>query len=355
MRKSSLYTTYIAVIVLLPLLFTSCRQKKEEAVVTDQTKDSLYLSEAQIQLANITLAEARVGTIGQQFLLTGVLKLDEESVNSISSGIPGRIEKLYYKNTGEVIDTGVPLYEFYSEELIALQREYKALFDNNWNYVGKIDRTVSVENRLLLFGMRPWQLNALLKNRNLLQTVTVCSSRRGIIRSVNVTEGQYVEIGQQIYELADDSRIWVEAQVYPNELKYLAVGMPAEVVVPMAGDLRIPNRISFINPAFEPGSNVTLVRAIISNPGKQLHPGMHALISVETQKSKGIIIPASAVLIESRGSVIWVRNEDGSFSSRIITTGIQSADSVLVTSGLKESEQVVISGVYLLNSEKERM
>jgi len=340
--------------VLLPvfMLLYSCQQKEVSLSEPVVARTNLMLSEAQMQLANIQIAEVSSGEIGRELLLTGVLKIDEQSVVSISSRTAGRIQKLYLKNTGEPVKKGDPLYDFYSEELLTLQREYKSLQDNNWNFLGRSDRSIAVENKLLLQGMLPSQIAQLKTSKYLFPVITIYSTESGIIRSVNVTEGQYVDVGQQIYELADNAKIWAEAQVYPNELPYISVGMAADVIVPVAGNLHIPNRISFINPAFEPGSNVTLVRAIINNPGKLLHPGMHALISIQTQKDKGIVIPASAVLIEKQGSLVWVQNEDGSFIRKKIKTGIQSADSVLVLSGLNESEKLVVSGVYLLNSEK---
>ena len=78
---------------------------------------------------------------------------------------------------------------------------------------------------------------------------------------------------------------------------------------------------------------------------------MLALLSVQAEKSKGIVIPASALLIDRQGKIVWVQQEDGSFVSKMVTTGIQTADSVLILSGLEQSEKIVTSGAYLLNSE----
>ena len=58
------------------------------------------LSDAQLQLANISTAVARTGTIGQELSLTAVLKVNEQSAATVSSRVSGRIEKLYFRNTG---------------------------------------------------------------------------------------------------------------------------------------------------------------------------------------------------------------------------------------------------------------
>jgi membrane fusion protein, copper/silver efflux system len=345
MRLCLILTLIVAVLI-------SCSREETNYPVLAPEKKGFILSEAQMQLANITVAEARKGVISNEVLLTGILKVNEQSVASISSSVAGRIQKLYFKNTGDLVNKEAALYDLYSEDLLALEREFKAIQDNNWNSQRRSDISLAAENKLLLAGMLPSQIAEIYKTRALSPIVTIYSPERGLIRSVNITEGQYVNIGENLFELADDSKLWVEAQVYPNELQLLKPGTHAEVIIPGAGEMHIPNRISFINPAFEPGTNITIVRAIIDNPGKMLHPGMLALMSIHTDQSEGIIIPASALLVDKLGSHVWIRNEDGTFESRNVKTGIQSPDSVLVVDGLQGSEQVVVSGSYLLNSER---
>jgi Cu(I)/Ag(I) efflux system membrane fusion protein len=90
---------------------------------------------------------------------------------------------------------------------------------------------------------------------------------------------------------------------------------------------------------------------VINNPDNKLYPGMLALLYVQTKVRHGIIIPSSAVLTGSEGDRVWVRDENGDFSGRMVTTGTQSEDSILVISGLEKSEMIVYTGAYLLNSE----
>lgn len=352
MIRSTYKTGFLTTILIISGLLFSCNQQSEQQKPVSETiTTGITLSAAQIQLANIKVAPVTHGSIGHQLLLSSVLKVDEQSTITISAAIAGRIQKLLFKNTGEIVNQGDPLYEFYSEALLALEREYLSLESNNWNLNGRFDRSLALESKLLQLGLLPSQIKDIQKNRIISPAITIYSKTRGIVRSIDVTEGQYVNIGQQLLELADDSKLWVEAQVYPNELQLLKTGMPVDVMFPIAGDLHIQSSINFINPAFEPGSNITLIRAIINNPLKKLYPGMLALLSVQTQKIKGVVIPASALLIDKQGKIVWIQQEDGSFTSKMVTTGIQTADSVLILSGLKQTEKIVISGAYLLNSE----
>jgi membrane fusion protein, copper/silver efflux system len=348
--RFKLIVTMISGFILL--ITFSCKMKPEQMIEGDSgINKNIRLSDAQIQLANINTAEAREGSIGRKLSLTGVLKVNEQSAITISARVPGRIEKLFFKNTGETVAKGEKLYEFYSDDLISVQREYFTLQSNNWNFTRRYEPSLALENKLLIMGMIPSQIQQLAKDGKILFTVTIYSPASGKIRSVNVSEGQYVAEGQQMFELAEDSNLWVEAQVYPDEIKFLKPGMPANVKVPAAGEFTLNSRISFINPSFEAGKNITLVRAVIRNPESKLYPGMFAIMDIQTQSSHGIIIPSSAIISGTDGDRVWVMEENGEFSGRVVTTGLQSGDSVLVLSGIDKPEKIVTSGAYLLNSE----
>jgi Cu(I)/Ag(I) efflux system membrane fusion protein len=352
MIKDIRIKSFASLIPMFCFLMFSCQQKHKQSVMEDLTPvNSIMLSEAQIQLANIKVAEIDEGVIGDRLLITGVLKVNEQSAVNISSRSKGRIQKLFLKNTGETVRKGDPLYQFYGDELVAAEREYFNLESSNWNYNGRYEPSLALENKLLLLGMLPSQIAQLKKDGKILFSVTICSPVQGTIRSISITEGQYINEGQTLFSLADDSKLWVEAPVYPDELQYLKVGMPATVIVPNEGNIPVTGTICFINPSHEQGKNVTLIRMQIDNSDRKLYPGMLAYVGIQTQQTRGIVLPASAVITDKTGCRVWIRNEDGSFSGRTVTTGIQSNDSILILSGLDNSERIVTSGAYLLNSE----
>ena len=352
MRKDVRIMKFASIILMMYFLLGSCGQHQKQIASEDQTPvNSIMLSEAQIQLANIKVAEINEGVIGDNLLLTGVLKVNEQSTLNISARTKGRIQKLYIKNTGETVSKGDQLYQFYGDELVAAEREYFNLESSNWNYNGRYEPSLALENKLLLLGMLPSQIAKLRKDGKILFSVTIYSPVEGTIRSINITEGQYVNEGQTLFTLAGESKLWVEAPVYPEELQFLKVGMPAAISVPVAGNKPVKGAICFINPSREQGKNVTLIRMEVDNSDRRLYPGMLAVVSIQSQKQKGIVLPISAVITDKGGCRVWIRNEDGSFSGRLVNTGMQSEDSVLILSGLAEKEVVVTSGTYLLNSE----
>jgi Cu(I)/Ag(I) efflux system membrane fusion protein len=344
----------IVQLLLPPILlfhFSCSSNLPEKSPANSIIDNKIRLSEAQIAMGNISVAEISEKSIGRNLMLTGILKVNEQSAVTISARVPGRIEKLFIKNAGETVRKGDKLYEYFSEDLANIQREYFNLQSSNWNFTGRYEPSLALENTLLLMGMLPDQIKQLGKDGKIHFSATIYSPASGKIRSINVSEGQYLEEGEPMFELADDADLWVEAQVYPDEIQFLKAGMAATVVIPSAGELEIKSRISFINPSLEKGKNVTLVRAVINNPDGRLHPGMFAMLNVKARVSHGMVIPSSSVISGKETDRVWVREENGDFSVREIITGLQAGDSILVLSGLDPSERIVVSGAYLLNSE----
>src|SRR6478735_8266230 len=76
---------------------------------------SIMLTESQIKLANITTTLTHFENMGENTILTGKLKVNEEQTEIVSSRVQGRIEKLYIKEVGQQVRQGQALYEIYSE------------------------------------------------------------------------------------------------------------------------------------------------------------------------------------------------------------------------------------------------
>ena len=354
MTKSNYNKVLISILLFNLIILMSCQKhlEKDKSENKIQLKDNtIRLSEAQIQLANIKVMQVNEGVYKYNRSYSGVLKVNEESAVNISSRATGRILKLYLKNVGETVNKGDSLYQVFCEELVAAERQYFTIQSNNWNYNGKYEPSLALENKLLLLGMLPKQIEKLRKEGKIIFAITIFSPVKGVIRSINILEGQYVNAGQTLFELADDSKLWVEAQVNPDELNFLKVGTPSIITIPDAGNLIYKSPVGFINPSLEQGKNVSVIRAVIDNSNKKLHPGMLAMMQIQSGLNRCVMVPASSVITDKNGSSIWIQNENGSFTGRKITIGKQSEDAVEVLSGIRSFEFIVTSGAYLLNSE----
>ena len=326
--------------------------KKSAAQKND---NELQLSPEQMQLGNIQADTIGKEFISNQMILTGTLNFDETKVNDVSARVGGRIEKLYFKKTGDYVSKGAPLYDIYSEELNNAKQEYllalqkKATLGNSLvNFDDIID---AAKNKLLLWGMSEQQIKNLNKRVLSNPKTTFYSTASGYITQLDLQEGDYIAEGASIVKLADLSDLWVEAQVYSTQLSQLNNAKDVTKQIPDLPGKTIPGKISFQNPELNPATRINLIRINIQNKDNELKPGMSAYITVKTGGVNALFLPSDAVLRDGKMAMVWIETSQNKFKSVMVETGMESGNSIEIKSGIHANDVVVTSGAYLLQSE----
>jgi Cu(I)/Ag(I) efflux system membrane fusion protein len=384
---------FLALVFLLIVLFTACKQKPQQAAnvqskayytcsmhpqiheehpgncpicgmklikveltgAMNKTSDNISLTATQLQLANIQTDTVRDENIGLEKTLSGTVTTDENKSKELSARIAGRIQQLFVRTTGEKISVGQPVYSIYSDDLQEAEKEYllakqqqKMLHNPDVDYQQLIS---AAENKLQLWGLSHSQISNLTALGKVSATTTILSTINGTISDIAVHEGDYVTEGMPILKTQSLNTLWVQAQLYANETGNYKENDRVSVSFPDLGGQVINGKIEFINPELSDDSKVALVRISIPNPQGLIQPGMLAYITMAGGSKHALSVPSSAILTDGNGSRVWIKNNDGSFSPRIIKTGAGNQSYVPVLSGLNEGNIVVTNGAYLLNSE----
>ncbi|SHG62183.1 membrane fusion protein, Cu(I)/Ag(I) efflux system [Chryseolinea serpens] len=315
----------------------------------------LMLSENQMRLANITTAAVASQPVGQTIVINGKLALNEEGSSVISSRAAGRVEKLFLKETGRPVKKGEPLYELYSETLLTLQREYllaKAQYDalgkENPRYATFLK---SAEQKLLRYGLTPAQVDQLGKSKVFKERITFLAPASGLITSIRVAEGQYVEEGAALYQLENIGTLWLEAETYPQETSLVKVGDMISVRVNGYEATPVEAKVTFLSPEYRANTVVTVLRATLANPNEIFKPGMQAQVLFTHSSRQALALPTDAVIRDAHGAHVYVQTLPGTFEPREVETGLEDFGKVEITSGLSEGDTVAVTGAYLLYSE----
>jgi Cu(I)/Ag(I) efflux system membrane fusion protein len=329
-----------------------CKMPLTKTIIDKSQMQFIKLNDEQMELGNIKVDSVRSSFISRENTLTGTFGINQNKTEQVSAKINGRIDQLYYKILGEQVNEGDKLYDLYSRELLLAQEEYLLVFEKSklLNEGGKVILT-SAKNKLLLWGLNEQQIKELETTKQTKITNTIYSKISGVITEISLKEGDYVNEGTKIYKLADLSSLWVEAQLYSNELGYLLEGGMVDIIAEAYPDERIKGNIFFINPELQEQSKINLVRVEVDNSRHLYKPGMQAYVILKSDQKKSIVLPMNAVLQNAKENVVWVQIEKGKFEARAVTIGIQNKDKIEITSGLKAGDFVVVSGAYLLNSE----
>ncbi len=327
-----------------------CKMPLAKITLDKNQMHIVKLNKEQMKLANVKVDSVKMSSIGKETILNGVFAVNQNKTEQISSRVSGRIEKLYHKIVGEDIKAGEPAYDLYSQDLYLAQEEYLIAIEKSELLGGKSIISAS-KNKLLLWGLTEKQISDLEKSKEAKISNAIYSSVSGTITEIPMKEGDIVMEGAKIYKLADLSTLWVEAQIYSNELSILQEGIEVEIVPDAFPDEAMKGKIIFANPELQAQSKINLVRAEVKNPNGKFKVGMQAYVIHHSEEKKAIVLPVDAVIRDSKQSVVWVQNKDGGFESRKVQTGIENKYRIEIISGLNVNEKVVVSGAYLINSE----
>ncbi|HEY8400534.1 MAG TPA: efflux RND transporter periplasmic adaptor subunit [Cytophagaceae bacterium] len=313
----------------------------------------IKLSEDQIRLGNIKTEKVKADEIGKPLSFRAEVAANPNKVNIYSSRIPGRVERLYYKTENQHIKKGSRIFDVYSEEMESAIEEYfmlkekaKTLKNGPVNYE-QLLRTA--KDKLLIWGLSEKQIDAISVEKGM-AIIPFYSNITGTIDKVFINEGDYVSEGTDILQVSDYSELWVNAEVYPEDLNHFKLGM--EVTVFIEGLSKgLAGKVVFEDPVIREGTRINEIKIAIINKDRKIKPGARATVAFAPEFRKAITIPYSSLLFHPSKTTVWIEEKDGEYVPRMVETGIVAKDKVEIISGLTEGEHVVVSGAYLLDSE----
>ncbi len=316
-------------------------------------KTEVTLSESQIELSNIKVQPVIVQDIGNSILLNGRLKADENQTEVVSTRVPGRLDKLFIKETGVPIRSGQVIYEIYSEQLLTLQQEFLLAREQVNSDDGKKYQSYlqAAKKKLWLYGMTEAQINDLANSKVANSRIQFVAPASGVITEIMVSEGQYATEGTAIYRLEKLNQLWVEAELYPNEASLIKLHDPVAIYVNGFENQPVESKVIFLSPEYRQGSQIFILRAGLSNPNYQFVPGMQAEIVFEHSKKKALTLPADAVIREQNGGHVYKKTGKGKFKAQMVTTGLENFNKVEIKEGIEVGDSIVVTGAYLLYSE----
>src|SRR5437763_9352065 len=163
----------------------------------------------------------------------------------------------------------------------------------------------------------------------------------------------YVQPDSKLYTVADLSSVWVNAQVFQNDIGKIKAGDPAEVTVDSYPGKTFRGRVEQILPQVDMNTRTVRVRLAFSNPGLLLKPGMFVNVVLKTPMGRGLIVPASAVLQSGTKQIVFVDRGKGRLEPVDVELGQRVGESFVVLNGLKQGDGVVTAANFLIDSESQ--
>ena len=316
-------------------------------------QDEIQMTQAAMKVADVQTVTVQQAVPTKEIYLPGKVKADERRVSAVTARFPGRIDKLYVNFTGQEVKKGERLASIYSPELVQAQKElreavrYKETNPSFYN---------AAINKLKLWDLTERQIQNILETGKVQYNFDIYSTQSGTVVSKNVNEGDYVNEGQPLLNVANLGKVWVLFDAYERDLPWIEVGDEIRFTVPSKPGEVFTSEVTFIDAVINPATRVASVRTEVANPKGQLKPDMFAqgvLDSTLDEVENALVVPKSAVLWTGKRAVVYVKDpkfEQPTFQYREVVLGPEAGNVYVVAEGLKAGEEVVANGVFKVDA-----
>jgi multidrug efflux pump subunit AcrA (membrane-fusion protein) len=341
------------------------------------TVSRVQLSPYRVVLAGVQTTEIQYRPLVKEITTFGSVEFNETKEAHIAARQKGRIDKLYVNFTGQMVAEGEKLAVLdirYSPELtVTLEDLLRA------RQGGNREREESARKRLRLWDVGDEQIQEFLSTGKVNTKLTITSPLHGHVIKKYQREGNYVEEGAPLYDVADLDTVWIEAQVYEADQAFLKLQQPVT-----ATTLSLPNQefrgtVSFIYPHLDESTRTLRVRFEMPNPGHRLRPGMYATVKIQVQpaqvdalakapagdaerqaerrQGRVLAVPESAVIDTGSMKIVYREAAPNTYEGVAVQMGprMTAADQPLVyhpvLAGLKAGDRVVTNGSFLIDAE----
>jgi len=100
------------------------------------------------------------------------------------------------------------------------------------------------------------------------------------------------------------------------------------------------------DPQVDQQTDTLIMRATIPNPERQLTDGQFVTAAIrERQEAPRLVVPQSAMQIDQSGQYVLVVDGEHKVEQRRVQTGPNQGADVVIASGLREGENVIVDGI----------
>jgi RND family efflux transporter MFP subunit len=328
----------------------------------EETGTGIKISTEKVQKLGVRTAKVEKRALDTVVRATGRVEIDERRLNTITAKYEGYIERLHVNATGQYVARGTPLFEAYSPELLAAQREYAVAMQGLASLKDADAQTQAGMKRLAdsaLARLRNWDVT----DEDIARVAAGVEARRaltfrapasGIVIERKATQGMRFMPGEMLYQIADLSSVWVIADVFEQDIGRVRIGQAARVYFEAYPGERFNGRVTYIYPTLKTEMRAAQVRIELANPGGRLKPGMYAKVEMPEMSAGGgtvLAVPNSAVIDNGTRRVVLVDLGGGRFEPRDVKLGAHGDEYVAILEGVKEGEIVVVAANFLIDAE----
>lgn len=333
----------------------------------------LKLSAEEVEAAGIKVVELRAEALNEKIIVTATIQANQDRLAKVSPRVSGRIVSVS-ASLGDRVSAGQTLAMIDSIDVGEAQSSH-AQAQSEYELAKKglqrsenlrAEQIIPEKDYLRSLAEAQKARAVLLAATQKLQALGVSPVANhaapgvsvfpltapfaGVVIDKKAVLGELSQPDKPLYTIADLSNVWIEASIFEKDLGKVKVGADAEIAVAAYPDEAFKGRVRYLGNTMDRETRTT--RALIEAPNRdgRLRLDMFANAAISTDSAvEGIQLPDGAVVLVQGQPTVFVAAAGG-FQTRAVELGDKLRDRVLIKSGIKPGEHVVVAGAYALKA-----
>jgi len=347
------------------ILFSGCSFKRgEQDTAENQAKNlskpqHLHLTPEAIKTAGVKVSELGPVKIENQLGVPGEIVLNPKKYYRLASRVPGRVEELLAYE-GDRVKKGQVVAKLFSLQFMQEITELR-LAKERWEKAEKLGQEEkatallilnSVIEKLKILGIDPQEIEPLLSigSQNMI-LFPVISPIDGQIITTKVFNGDNIETGTLLMEIANLDEVWIEVHVQEKDIRMINPGQKAVIRVNAYPDESFSGLITYVSPVMDNSTRTIKARITVDNKQGILRPGMYVEAKITIPETNLLAIPEEAVQEISGKKVVFIPESEGTYGIREVKIGEAIKGWLPIIDGLSAGDKYVCEGSFILKSE----
>lgn len=390
--------TKAILLVILVVFGGACTRKNNKSLEnTEPNCNIITITESAIKLNNINSSKVEKATLQIPLETSGEIKLNENKsykINTLFSGLVVEENSIL----GSTVNAGHKLASIQNPEIAKIQAQFIHEFHLVDIAIKQADtrlklmsETLKREKKLFEEGISPKkdffqaqteyelalnELKAQQDHKNHLYSearsllgayginssvldsgqvsnnIPIIAPRSGILVAKNISAGSVVTPNTLIYEIADMSEVWLDLNIYIEDLSKIKTGQRVDFTTPAYPDKKFTGQISFIQSISISPNSIYIARATLNNPNLFLKPGITGKAVIEMdQTENNLVLPEICVQQYGKEYFVFEDLGNGKYLKHTIEPGQKIGSQYLIKTGIKPEMKIINNGSYLLKAE----
>ena len=361
MTKSKYWTLLL---VLVATTFVFAEVEDEHAGHADDHGSVVTMSVADRDSVGVVVATVTPRVLRETMRLPGEVSVNAYRSSKVTPRITAQVVERHV-HLGEMVELGQRLVTLSSVEMAEAQGEL-IVSDQEWKRVKSLGKDAVSERRyteaqvaqqlalakVLAYGMTEEQAAELTQSGNASKAngeFDLLALQNGTVLHDDFIVGELIDPGHVLFDLSDESVLWVEAQIDPND-------MPSKDTMTT---VRIsPDGVEWLSGKVLQGhhhvdevTRTQPLRIEVENENDSLHPGQFVEVElIVNMKTPVLAVPTKSLTMFNGAQCVFVLKHDEEFHAEELELGPSIGDWTTVLSGLSDGEKIVVDGVFHLKS-----